>query len=98
MNSSPLTSMRALLTADPIGAPVSRSQRAEVGSIPNTEFFESTYKLEWMNQPWNDVDAAADWLLQIENQFRPDLAHLNGSGVGLEKSPVLLPKGVPCAS
>jgi hypothetical protein len=42
-----------------MGAPVSRSQRAEVGSIPNAELFENTYKLEWMNQPWDDVDAAA---------------------------------------
>lgn len=60
-----------------MGAPLSLSQRAEIGSLPNAEVFESSYKLEWMNEPWDDVHAAGDWLLKIEDAFRPDIVHLN---------------------
>lgn len=60
-----------------MGSPLSRSQRAEVGSIPSAELFESSYKLEWMNEPWDDIDAAGEWLLKLEDKVRPDLVHLN---------------------
>ena len=39
---------------------------------------ESTYKLEWMHDPWTDVDRAGRWLLELEAEFRPDVVHLNG--------------------
>lgn len=40
--------------------------------------FESDYALEWMENPWSDVDAAGDWLLELEQRFSPDVVHLNG--------------------
>jgi glycosyltransferase involved in cell wall biosynthesis len=40
--------------------------------------FESAYRLEWMADPWDDVDRAGDWLLKIAERFHPDLIHLNG--------------------
>jgi glycosyltransferase involved in cell wall biosynthesis len=42
------------------------------------ELFESHYKLEWMDDPWSDVDQAGEWLLKLERQVQPDLVHLNG--------------------
>ncbi|HET6403148.1 MAG TPA: glycosyltransferase family 4 protein [Candidatus Thermoplasmatota archaeon] len=38
----------------------------------------SERKLEWMNDPWRDVDAAGDWLLALEREHAPDVVHLNG--------------------
>lgn len=36
------------------------------------------YRLEWMADPWEDVDRAGEWLLDLEARLRPDLVHLNG--------------------
>lgn len=35
-------------------------------------------RLEWMPEPWTDVDAAGEWLLGLAHRTRPDLVHLNG--------------------
>ena len=71
-----------------MGAPISRSQRAVVGSIPNAELFENTYKLDWMNQPWDDVDADGDRKRTVS--IRP--------GAPGDDMPALLSKGAECAS
>ena len=39
---------------------------------------ESDFPLEWMDDPWVGVDAAGDWLLDLERELRPDVVHLNG--------------------
>ena len=36
------------------------------------------YRLEWMEEPWADLERAADWLLALERSIRPDVIHLNG--------------------
>lgn len=61
-----------------MGAPLSYSQREELAGIQGIELFEGTYALEWMQDPWEDVVRAGDWLLEIEASFQPDLVHLNG--------------------
>lgn len=65
-----------------MGAPVSESQRNQLHSLNNIVLFESNYKLEWMNEPWQDVHRSGEWLLEIEQQFRPDIVHLNGYSHG----------------
>jgi len=35
-------------------------------------------RLEWMDDPWNDVAAEGDWLMDMRDEFRPDVVHLNG--------------------
>ena len=65
-----------------MGAALTGTQREEVRSLPEIELFESTYKLEWMEQPWRDVAAAGEWLLELEERFRPDVIHLNGYAHG----------------
>src|SRR5690606_15252099 len=36
------------------------------------------YALEWMPDPWTEVDIAGEWLLELSRTVRPDLVHLNG--------------------
>ena len=55
----------------------SPSQRAQVAALPNATLEASDWKLEWMEQPWQDVARAGDWLLDLEAQTRPDIVHLN---------------------
>lgn len=54
------------------------AQRAEAQAIPSLTLAESTFALEWMDEPWADVEAAGDWLLGLAVDFRPDVIHLNG--------------------
>jgi glycogen synthase len=61
-----------------MGAPLNLGQIADARKLPNVEIFESKYKLEWMSEPWADVDAATDWLLDLEQRVVPDIVHLNG--------------------
>lgn len=61
-----------------MGAPVRQAQRSEVESIAGLTLYESHFKLEWMDEPWDDVQRAGNWLLELESGFEPDLIHLNG--------------------
>jgi glycogen synthase len=61
-----------------MGAPLSPDQANQARSLSNLEIFESQIKLEWMDDPWSDVDRAGYWLLQLEEHLRPDVIHLNG--------------------
>jgi glycosyltransferase involved in cell wall biosynthesis len=38
--------------------------------------YESELRLEWMEHPWDDVAAAGEWLLELEEELRPDVVHL----------------------
>jgi glycosyltransferase involved in cell wall biosynthesis len=60
-----------------MGRRLSRGQRAEVEAA-GAELFESEYRLEWMDDAWQDVEQAGRWLLDIERAFRPDVVHVNG--------------------
>jgi glycogen(starch) synthase len=61
-----------------MGPPPSDAQRGEAAAIPRLTLCTSAYALEWMPDPWHDVDRAAGWLLQLESEFAPDIVHLNG--------------------
>ena len=41
------------------------------------EVHEGGFKLEWMEDPWDDVAAAGTWLLDLEQRVRPAVVHLN---------------------
>jgi glycogen synthase len=56
------------------------AQRAEVPA--NVTLVESEYRLEWQENPWNDVAHAAEWLLDLEDRVDPDVIHLNGFSHG----------------
>jgi glycogen synthase len=61
-----------------MGRPISDAQRDDLRDVENVETAESSYRLEWMEDPWADVNAAGKWLLRLEREFAPDIVHLNG--------------------
>jgi glycosyltransferase involved in cell wall biosynthesis len=61
-----------------MGARATLEQREEARACRNLELLDSEYKLEWMQDPWDDVDRAGDWLLALEHTYAPDVVHLNG--------------------
>src|SRR3990170_333654 len=60
-----------------MGRQLERGERILISGLHNVELCESTYKLEWMSDPWSDVNAAGRWLLDLESRFQPSLIHLN---------------------
>jgi glycosyltransferase involved in cell wall biosynthesis len=54
------------------------AQWRDVASLSNVSICESSYQLEWMADPWSDVERAGEWLLALEGAERPDVVHLNG--------------------
>jgi glycogen(starch) synthase len=75
-----------------MGAPVSRSQRREAAEMESLHLFESAFRLEWMEDPWDDLARAGEWLLSLEDHLRPDIVHLNGYAHGALpwRAPVLV--------
>lgn len=78
-----------LATLGPLPSP---DQRAQAATIPGLVLAERASRLVWMDEPWQDMAAAGDWLLQLASRFRPDLVHLNDFGHGhlAWPAPVLL--------
>lgn len=60
-----------------MGSAPTREQRHAAARIPGLTLCASSYKLEWMDDPWADVDASGEWLLGLARQFRPHVIHLN---------------------
>lgn len=69
----------ALATMGPLPTAEQRRQAARVGNIA---LHESSYRLEWMEDPWDDVEQCGAWLLELEEKLGPDLVHLNGYAHG----------------
>ncbi|HEY6730203.1 MAG TPA: glycosyltransferase family 4 protein [Solirubrobacterales bacterium] len=56
-----------------MGARLRRDQREQ---LPG-RVHESGYRLEWMDDPWDEVAAAGRWLLALEEEEQPDIVHLS---------------------
>ncbi len=65
-----------------MGAPLTAAQAAEAHDVPGLTVRASTYRLEWMEDPWDDVSRAGAWLLELESDMQPDVVHLNGYAHG----------------
>ncbi|MFW6358602.1 MAG: glycosyltransferase family 4 protein, partial [Chroococcales cyanobacterium] len=86
------------VTLATMGAPVTLQQRFTAAKIENLEIVEgrnefgNSFKLEWMENPWDDVKKSGEWLLELEAKVKPDIVHLNGYSHGSLrwKSPVLM--------
>jgi glycosyltransferase involved in cell wall biosynthesis len=61
-----------------MGAAITPEQQSEAELFANVTLRPSTYRLEWMNDAWADVDEAGEWLLRVAEEFKPDIVHLNG--------------------
>ncbi len=57
-------------------------QVSEAERVPELCLLTSNFKLEWMEDPWSDVEESGKWLMRIEEEYRPDLVHLNSFGHG----------------
>jgi glycosyltransferase involved in cell wall biosynthesis len=64
------------------GAPLAPDQRRALAGIPGLVHEESAFRLEWMEEPWDDVARAGRWLLAIEARERPDVVHLDSFAHG----------------
>jgi glycogen(starch) synthase len=65
-----------------LGGPPSAAQIAEASAIPKLSLLPGEFKLEWMEDPWRDVEASGRWLLELEREYRPDVVHLNSFAHG----------------
>jgi glycosyltransferase involved in cell wall biosynthesis len=62
------------------GAYLDMSQRNRVTSIGNVVLYESGYKLEWMDDPWVEVEKGYQWVKDIQEDVQADLIHFNNYG------------------
>ncbi|SRR5690554_4364224 len=60
-----------------MGGRMNAAQRAAAEAVPGLRVEDSDFALEWMQDPWLDLDRAALWLRKLERSFRPDIVHLN---------------------
>ncbi|HEX2254106.1 MAG TPA: glycosyltransferase family 4 protein [Thermoanaerobaculia bacterium] len=60
-----------------MGPPLADAQRNRVARTPGVKIFDGAFRLEWMDQPWDDVDRAGRWLVGLAERFAPDVVHLN---------------------
>ena len=65
-----------------MGEPMKVWQQEEVKALPHVVVYETAYKLEWMQEPWQDVEACGRMLLQLEAAVQPDVVHLNSFAFG----------------
>jgi glycosyltransferase involved in cell wall biosynthesis len=72
-----------------MGPPPSR-QQVEDATALGARLEHAPLRLEWMADPWRDLEAAGDWLLELERRHGCDLVHLNG--YALARRPFASPK------
>jgi glycogen(starch) synthase len=60
-----------------MGPPMSDGQRADA-ERRGIEVVEAPYRLEWMEDPWADVEEAGPWLMGLADRTGADVVHLNG--------------------
>lgn len=80
------------VTLATLGSRPTEAQREQASEVPNLMLLESDFALEWMPDPWQQVDASGVWLLNLASELQPDVVHLNGySHAALDwKLPVLV--------
>jgi glycosyltransferase involved in cell wall biosynthesis len=60
-----------------LGGPPSNAQRQQANRLSNVSVYESSFRLEWMPDPWEDLARAGEWLLSLEEMTGADMVHLN---------------------
>lgn len=55
----------------------SEQQMQEASDLPNVTLIAKDYRLEWMKGCEADLELSGDLLLALEQQFHPDIVHLN---------------------
>jgi glycogen(starch) synthase len=70
------------VTLATMGGEPSADQRARLADAVAVRVETSSFALEWMDDPWHDVDRAGEWLLALADEVGPDVVHLNGFAHG----------------
>ncbi len=75
-----------------LGDSPSRERLDESLRLPNLKVFPSRFSEAWGSCPWEELERAGDWLLQIERLVEPDLVHLHHPiyGATLFRAPKLV--------
>lgn len=60
-----------------MGAWPSKEQREEISVFENVILYKSDFKMEWMQDPWEDVEKSRKWINCIYHTIQPDIIHLN---------------------
>jgi glycogen synthase len=60
------------------GGSLRRDQRERIASSGVTRLYETRFALEWMPDPWPDVERFGELLLDLASDLEPDLVHVNG--------------------
>jgi glycosyltransferase involved in cell wall biosynthesis len=58
------------------GAELTPDQRRAVDALEGVVHEGRRFRLEWMEDPWDDVAASGRWLLGLEERDRPHVVHL----------------------
>jgi glycogen(starch) synthase len=77
-----LTSSGLSTTIATMGPRPSPDRLSAAEDIAGLEIVASDFQLEWMDDPWHDVAAAGDWLLDLEARVHPIMVHVNGFAHG----------------
>lgn len=70
--------VRILVAA--FGPRPSDGQWSAIRDLQGVDLAWRELKLCWMQEPWDDVEAARDWLGELEASFEPDVVHVNTLG------------------
>lgn len=60
-----------------MGGLPSAAQFEEAGELESLSLYTGDFKLEWMEQPWDDIPKARQWLQELCTTVQPDLIHFN---------------------
>ena len=60
-----------------LGGPLAPGQQRAALAIPGLSLFASDYRLEWMDDPCDDMARSGEWLVDLERRLRLDLVHLS---------------------
>lgn len=59
-----------------LGARPDEEQIAAAQAISGLQLLCNPLRVEWMDDPWEDVARSGDWLLRLAREFEPELVHL----------------------
>jgi glycosyltransferase involved in cell wall biosynthesis len=66
------------VTLATMGPPLRPDQRQALRDSSVAAARAKELKLEWMDDPWDDLRRAGEWLLRLRDEVQPDVVHLNG--------------------
>ena len=72
-----LKNHKAFIHLITMGAKMNDDQRKEINQLEHLTVYETEYALEWMQNPWEDIEKCGLWMLELESRIKPDIIHLN---------------------